>query len=212
MPPNLHYPIGFGAPCLIWKWRIDRDGYGIVRLPGQPKKGVKAHRLAFALSRGVSVRDVGPVLHMCHRPYCIQPAHLYVGSPQDNRVDASNRRKLVPQGNWAGIALHFDRSGDSAQYLWQAPSPPSLPVGARVPPPSEEPRHDHVGETPAGDGSICNTCSLVVSTNSSDTIKKPIVQFGDRGHALFVLDIPISSTGWARDNLRVWWNYWFTER
>ena len=211
-PPNLHYPTGLGARCLIWRWRITREGYGIMSLADQPNKRVKVHRLTYACSREVPVRDVGPVLHMCHRPYCVQPAHLYEGTPHDNRVDTSDRKRLVPKGGWSSISQHFDRGGDSAQYLWQAPSPPSLPAGVTVLPPSKVPCHDHVGGAPAGDGSICNTCGLVVSTTPCETIRIPIIQFGDRGQTLYVPDIPIALTGWAADNLRAWWKLWFPDK
>ena len=211
-PANLHYPLGVGAMCLIWRWRITREGYGIMSLPRQSKKRVKVHRLTYALSREVAVGDVGSVLHMCHRPYCVQPAHLYEGTPQDNRFDTSNRKREVPKGDWAGITQHFERGGDGAQYLLQTPSLPDLPAGMPVPPPSSQPSHDHIGEAPAGDGSICNTCGLIVSTSPHGAVRRPIIQFGDRGHTLYVLNIPISSTGWAADNLPVWWNHWLPDK
>ena len=211
-PPNLHYPTGLGATCLIWRWRITREGYGIMSLPGQPSKRVKVHRLTYACSSGMPVKGLGSVLHMCHRPYCVQPAHLYEGNPHDNRVDAGDRKRLIPKDGWSSITQHFDRGGDRAQYLLPAPLPPNLPAGMTVPPPSEVPLHNHVGEAPAGNSTICNTCSLVVSTTGFETIRKSIIQFGDRGHTLYVPNIPISSTGWAAYNLPVWWNYWFPER
>ena len=211
-PPNLHYPTGLGATCLIWRWRITREGYGIMSLPDRPNKRVKVHRLTYACFRGVHVRDVGPVLHMCHRPYCVQPAHLYEGTPQDNRVHASDRNRVVPKGGWSSIAQHFDRGGDSAQYLWQAPSPPNLLAGVTVPPPSKVPPHNHLGEAPAGDGFICNTCGLIVPTTPYKSIMTDVIQFGDRGHTLYVRDIPMFSDDLVRDNLPAWWNHWFPDK
>ena len=208
-PPNLHYPTGLGAACLIWKWRTNREGYGIMSLPDQPDKRVKVHRLTYACSRGVTVTDLGLVLHMCHRPYCVQPAHLHEGTPRDNRVDTTNRKRQVPQGAWSSIAQHFSRGGDSAQHTWPTPPLPSLPAGVKVPLPSEVPPHNHAGEAPAGDGSICNTCGLIVSTTAHETIRTPIIQFGDREHTSCVPSIPIAATGWAADNLPAWWNFWF---
>ena len=120
-------------------------------LPGQPSKRVKVHRLTYACSSGMPVKGLGSVLHMCHRPYCVQPAHLYEGNPHDNRVDAGDRKRLIPKDGWSSITQHFDRGGDRAQYLLPAPLPPNLPAGMTMPPPSEVPPHNHVGEAPAGD-------------------------------------------------------------
>ena len=41
-----------------------------------------------------------PVHHLCHRPYCIQPGHLYSGTPQQNALDRYVRLKGKLHPDW----------------------------------------------------------------------------------------------------------------
>lgn len=68
-----------------WEWRYHRNpqGYGTAHALG---KTWQAHRLAWTVYRG----DIGAglcVLHHCDNEGCINPAHLFLGSQQDNADD-----------------------------------------------------------------------------------------------------------------------------
>ena len=72
-----------GTPCIKYDGTRDRSGYGI--LP----KAVDGSRLAHraALTQKLGRRLEGQALHHCDNPPCVNPDHLYEGSPQDNADD-----------------------------------------------------------------------------------------------------------------------------
>lgn len=77
-----------------WEWgRSTSEGYGSLTVAG---KTVRAHRLALALSLGVSERDVTEAMHACDNPLCINPEHLSDGTHGDNVRDAIVKGRARP--------------------------------------------------------------------------------------------------------------------
>jgi HNH endonuclease len=82
--------------CWLWTTQHDKDGYGrLGRSPWEGGRETIAHRLAWTLL-------VGPVpgglwvLHHCDNPTCVNPEHLFLGSPLDNVADmVSKGRKAI---------------------------------------------------------------------------------------------------------------------
>lgn len=74
--------------CRIWLLGLHgRSSYGQLRYKG---KTCYAHRLAYE----VFVKEIPAnrhVLHICDVPCCINPAHLYIGTPADNAKDRVRR-------------------------------------------------------------------------------------------------------------------------
>lgn len=78
-----------------WEWRgdLDRKGYGRVR--SRPHFGASwgaAHRISFEVYTGATA-DGHVVRHSCDNPPCINPAHLLVGTVQDNMRDMAERKR-----------------------------------------------------------------------------------------------------------------------
>ena len=85
--------------CFEFTGWIHKSGYGQLRYKG---KICGAHRLAYALANNIPVQQLMPtdlVLHACDNPICCNPAHLSLGTPQDNSNDmVARNRAAKPKG------------------------------------------------------------------------------------------------------------------
>lgn len=86
--------------CWTWIGSSDRKGYGVVRLRDHTQ--LAAHRMAYVLEHG-SIPETLCVLHSCDNPSCANPAHLFLGTRQDN-VDDMVRKGRQPRGATNGSA------------------------------------------------------------------------------------------------------------
>jgi len=80
--------------CLLWTAGANACGYGVI---GIRKQSTLAHRVAWAVAFG-PVPDEVEVCHKCDVPSCINVAHLYLGTHQDNMDDkvARGRARSAP--------------------------------------------------------------------------------------------------------------------
>lgn len=87
--------------CWLWLGAVNDQGYG--RLG---RDGTKAHRASFvAFHRPLTKGEI--VCHRCDNPSCVNPGHLFAGSPLDNMRDK------VGKGRMRG---HFRPGPDSRRY------------------------------------------------------------------------------------------------
>ena len=71
------------AGCWIWTGSLSGSGYGRIQFHGRL---TDAHRAAWILAKG-SIPAGMFVCHSCDVKTCINPAHLFLGSPLDNMRD-----------------------------------------------------------------------------------------------------------------------------
>lgn len=77
--------------CLEWVGTRGTDGYGVLRALG---KQMRAHRLSYLLF--VGDLPVGQLIcHRCDNPICVEPSHLFPGSPADNMRDKVRKNRVA---------------------------------------------------------------------------------------------------------------------
>lgn len=77
--------------CWLWCGYVHPDGYGITA------GGFRAHRFSFELAFG-SLPDSLFVCHTCDNRRCVNPAHLFLGTHQDNIADMVAKDRHVKGG------------------------------------------------------------------------------------------------------------------
>ncbi len=73
--------------CHLWTSTTLANGYGVF---GVNYKNYKAHRIAFVIAGG-EIPDGMIVRHTCDVKKCVNPAHLLIGTHQDNIRDRDTR-------------------------------------------------------------------------------------------------------------------------
>lgn len=82
--------------CWLWDMAVSPKGYGYFM---QSKKRVMAHRHALALRLGSALPPGMCACHRCDTPGCINPDHLFLGTPGENSRD---RHRKGRTHRWIG--------------------------------------------------------------------------------------------------------------
>ena len=86
--------------CWLWTDSLYTTGYGKLR---DGKKIRRAHRVSWEQTYG-PIPDGLLVLHRCDTRSCVNPAHLWLGTNQDNLSDAARKGRMT-----RGVHNNFTR-------------------------------------------------------------------------------------------------------
>lgn len=99
--------------CWFWLGPFDARGYGSF---GHNYRQYRTHRFAYALEHG-EVPAGFYVCHTCDNPACVNPAHLWLGTADDNNKDCSAKGRFHGLDRKRGAERKKTSHRGTAHYL-----------------------------------------------------------------------------------------------
>ena len=101
------------GPCWIWTGRLQRDGYGRIRVGGRNSSTVPAHRAGYELIKGSILHGLEPD-HLCHNRACVRWTHL---EPVTHRINSLRGKAPSILLHRSGLCKQGHEQTEDASYI-----------------------------------------------------------------------------------------------